>query len=242
MKPTIPVYIGHDAREAAGTYLFMNSALRRSSAPLSFHPLALTNLKGYSDASSRGTNEFIRSRFLIPYLQNYTGFAIFVDGADMMMRGDIAELWELKDWYHTAVQVVPHDYKTKFPRKYVGTEMEADNIDYPKKNQSSVMLINCSHHAWRHITPESLSNINEQELHRFEFLPNECVKTLPNEWNHIVGEQPYNPDAKLVHFSIGVPAMDAYRNWDYADEWFEELRLAQYVVPTIRSGSRPAVL
>ena len=241
MKDTLPVYLGYDPREAVGTYVFMNSAMRRSSAPLSFHPLALTNLRGYDDRSSKGTNDFIRSRFLIPYLQNYTGFALFVDGADMLVRGDLAELWSLRDPVRTAVQVVPHEYKTKYPRKYLGTSMESDNVDYPKKNQSSVMLINCAHFAWRQITPESLSLMDEQQLHRFEFMPEDAIKHLPPEWNVLVGEQPYNPNAKLCHWTLGVPGMDAYANTDYADEWFDELKRATYVVPSVPVGSRPAV-
>lgn len=237
----IPCYLGYDPREAVGTYVFMNSVLRRSSMPVAFHPLALSTLHEYDDSNNLGTNNFIKSRFLIPHLQGYRGWALFVDGADMLMRADIAELWDLRDWHRTAVMVVPHDYRTKFTRKYVGTEMEADNLDYPKKNQSSVMLINCGHPAWSLVTPELVEKATGSYLHRFEFLPEESIKFLPPEWNHLVMEQPYNPDAKLAHWTLGVPGMAAYANSDYAAEWFEELALTEYVVPS-RSGSRPAVL
>src|SRR5690606_36000298 len=99
-------------------------------------------LSMYRGGQRDGTNAFIYSRFLIPYLQNYKGWALFVDGADMIVKGDLAELWALRD-KAKAVQVVKHDYRTKHPRKYVGTQMEADNRDYPCKNWSSVMVINC---------------------------------------------------------------------------------------------------
>jgi lipopolysaccharide biosynthesis glycosyltransferase len=73
---------------------------------------------------------------LIPELMNFAGFAIFVDAADMLCRGDLTELWSMRD-KNFAVQVVKHDYRTKHPRKYVGTELEADNQDYPRKNWSA---------------------------------------------------------------------------------------------------------
>jgi hypothetical protein len=39
--------------------------------------------------------------------------------------------------FNKAVAVVKHDYKTKHRRKYIGTPLEADNADYPRKNWSS---------------------------------------------------------------------------------------------------------
>lgn len=232
MNDTIPIYLGFDPREAIGTYVFMNSVIRHSSKPVSFHPLALTNLHEYDDSTNDGTNQFIKSRFLIPWLNGYRGWAIFCDGADQMLRDDVAKLWDLRDWHRTALMVVPHTYKTQYKRKYIGTSMEADNHDYPKKNQSSVMLINCGHSAWQKVTPEYVNKSNGSHLHRFEFLPPESIKSLPHEWNHLVGEQPYNEQAKLVHWTLGVPGMTAYKHTHYADEWFEELALTEYIVPS----------
>ena len=47
-----------------------------------------------------------------------------------------------------AVQVVKHDYKTKYPVKYLG----AKNEDYRKELVSSVILFNCGHPANRTLT------------------------------------------------------------------------------------------
>jgi hypothetical protein len=38
----------------------------------------------------------------------------------------------------------------------------------------------------------------------------------------LVGEYAYRPDAKIVHYTLGGPYFDDYRECDYAAEWFEE--------------------
>ena len=110
---TARIFIGYDAREAIAYHTMANSIIRHSTMPVSLHPLALNNFKSfYDDKGHRdGSNNFIYSRFLVPYLSNYEGWSLFVDG-DMIMRGDVAELWEMRDPSKT-VQVVKHDYKTK---------------------------------------------------------------------------------------------------------------------------------
>ncbi len=72
--------------------------------------------------------------------------AVFVDGCDMQLFGDLAELAGLFDPRY-AVQVVKHAYTPKSSRKYIGTELEADNRPYGRKNWSSVILWNCGHMA-----------------------------------------------------------------------------------------------
>lgn len=200
--------------------------MHRASRPVSFTPLHLPLLP-YKEQHDDGTNAFIYSRFLVPYLCDYNGPALFLDGADMLCRADIAELWDLFDPFY-AVQVVKHHYKTTAARKYVGTGMEADNRDYPRKNWSSLMLFNCSHKAWQRIPPKDIGHLPGSFLHRFEWIPDRFVGELPKEWNWLVREYPHNPAARLVHYTLGVPGFPAYAQDDYADEWREELRLANH--------------
>lgn len=220
----INLYYGFDPRESIGAHVFQHSVLTRSSVPVSFIPLHLDNMKKfYAEHHTDGTNAFIYSRFLIPYLQSYKGWAIFMDGADMLCRCDIAELMKHANALEgKAVYVVKHDYKTKADRKYIGTEMEADNQDYERKNWSSVMLINCSHYAWRQVTPEMVQRSSGSILHRFAWMKDEEIGELPKEFNHIVIEQEPNPEAKIVHFSLGIPGFKHYEHCEYSDEWFDE--------------------
>ena len=225
----IPVYVGYDPREEAGTHVFTSSLIQRASSPVSIIPLHLDMFSAFYSRDHRdGTNAFIYTRFLIPFLQGFKGWAVFVDGADMLMRGDISELWALRNDYK-AVQVVKHEYKTKHQRKYVGTKMEADNRDYHRKNWSSVMLINCGAFHWRDMTPERIEAMSGADLHGFSFIPDDRLGDLPAEWNWLADEYGPNPQAKLVHWTAGVPAFEAYKEAPHADEFFRQLARVNYV-------------
>lgn len=215
----IPIYAGFDPREEAGYHVFASSVIHHASRPVSITPLHLNLFTSFYAAGHRdGSNAFIYTRFLIPFLQGFKGFAIFADGSDMIMRADVAELWALRD-DDKAVQVVKHDYETKHPRKYIGTRMEARNDDYPRKNWSSLMLINCGHPAWRQMTPEKIQEMAGPELHRFSWMPDDLVGELSVEWNWLSQEHGANPDAKLIHYTVGVPGFPFYAQCEMADDW-----------------------
>ena len=162
------------------------------------------------------SNTFSRARFLVPEMNGYKGWAIFCDG-DMLCRADIQGLWDLRQSGFD-VMVVKHEYQTKHPVKYLG----ARNEDYPCKNWSSVMLMNCGNAVWRRQSYKSLLPGPVGLLHRFAFLDDERIGELPKEWNWLVSEYSYNPEAKLVHYTIGIPPF--YPKCDYAAEWFNEMK------------------
>jgi hypothetical protein len=145
MKESVRIYCGYDPRESAGYHTFCQSVMDHASIPCAFIPLHKPMLEGF-DGQRDGTNAFIYSRFLVPYLENYRGWAIFADACDMVVRDDIAKVWNMREQFifNKAVAVVKHDYKTKQKRKYIGTPMEADNADYARKNWSSFILFNCA--------------------------------------------------------------------------------------------------
>lgn len=215
----IRLYTGHDERETVGTHVFIQSVLDSASVPVSFIPLHKPALRSAFGGDVReGTNTFTLSRFLIPLLQDWSGYAIFCDGADMLMRADIAELEKLRDPYK-AVQVVKHDYRTNAPRKYVGTQMEADNLDYRRKNWASVMLINCYHYVWRKMTPSVVCNANALEILSFSWCPDQYIGELPAEWNHLVDEAGPSDSARLLHWTQGIPLFPNYSSAPHADEY-----------------------
>ena len=137
------LFIGYDPREAVVYHACVNSIVRQASQPLAITPLALKNLRSYTERHRDGSNQFTYSRFLVPHLTGWAGWALYIDG-DMLLRDDIAEIFKLRD-ETKAVLCVHHDYKTKLRKKYLG----ARNEDYPRKNWSSVMLWNCAHPANR---------------------------------------------------------------------------------------------
>jgi len=211
--------VGYDPREAAVFTVFNQSVIKYTSIPVSICPLHQDALN--FDGQQDGTNAFIFSRYLVPYLQDYKGWALFADG-DMLITEDLKNLWDLRDDKY-AVQVVKHDYKTKNYRKYIGSPMESDNLDYPKKNWSSVMLFNCGHPSNKILTKELVGEAGGAFLHRFQWLTGDEVGELPAEWNHLVGEYKENPDAKLVHFTLGAPCFHHYYQGEYSAEWSHHL-------------------
>ena len=192
--------------------------LEKTSIPVAFTPLALSSLADYTETHKDGSNTFIYSRFLVPHLMGYKGWAIFADG-DMVCNADIAELWALRDERY-AVQVVKHDYRTRFPVKYLGNK----NEDYPRKNWSSVMLWNCGHEANRLLTPEYVEQSNGSRLHRFLHLDDELIGGLPTTWNWLVEEFPFKNDCKLFHYTVGTPCFRDYIACDNAKFWHEAFK------------------
>jgi lipopolysaccharide biosynthesis glycosyltransferase len=218
----IPVFIGYDPREAIAYHVCANSIIRKATVPVGLNPLALNLMLGYKEQHNDGSNHFIYSRFLVPHLMNYQGWALFIDG-DMILRDDINELWNLRD-ETKAVMVVKHDYKTRMPVKYLG----AKNEDYPRKNWSSVILWNCGHALNRQITPEFVQNATGAQLHRFTWLPDDQVGELPIEWNWLPDEFGENKNAKLLHYTLGTPCFNDFATSPMSDEWHRERIFTEY--------------
>jgi lipopolysaccharide biosynthesis glycosyltransferase len=222
MRDVIPIWVGYDQRESVAYHVFCQSVLARATRPVAFLPLAKNLLSGF-DGKKDGSNAFIYSRFLIPYLQDFKGHALFFDG-DMVCNADVAELWDLRDHYKS-VQVVKHDYRTKHPIKYLGNK----NEDYEKKNWSSVILWNCAHYHNRILTPEFVAEKPGSFLHRFQWITDaERIGSLAKEWNWLVSEDEQNPHAKIYHYTIGIPSFSEFAKCDHADKWHTEHYNANY--------------
>lgn len=221
-KIMIPVFIGYDPRESVAFHVCANSIIRNASKPVSIIPLALNLLKDYDETHTDGSNQFIYSRFLVPHLMEYQGWAIFIDG-DMIVQGDIAELYDMRR-YDKDVMVVKHDYKTKMSEKYLG----AKNEDYPRKNWSSVILWNCNSFPNQKLTPKFVQNSSGAELHRFTWLDDSRIGELPKEWNWLDLEYEPNRDAKLLHYTLGTPCFNEFADKGMADLWHNELFLTKY--------------
>jgi hypothetical protein len=154
----------------------------------------------------------------------YSGWALYIDG-DMLLRADIAELWNLRD-ESKAVLCVHHDYRTKMREKYLG----ARNEDYPRKNWSSVVLWNCGHPANRKLTPDFIDGATGAQLHRFTWLEDGLIGQIPREWNWLPDELGANPQAKLLHWTLGAPCFHEFANAPMADEWHRERALMDFCV------------
>ena len=213
----IRVFIGYDAVEAVAFSVLAHSINVRASQPVQIAPVMLDQLQGVyrRERNPLQSTEFSFSRFLVPWLCGFEGWAVFMD-CDMLVREDIAELWKLRDERY-AVQVVKHMHVPKEETKFLG----AVQTKYEKKNWSSVMLMNCA--RCTALTPDYVNRASGLELHQFKWLEGDhLIGEIPHAWNHLVGYDPPRRDASLVHYTIGGPYFDAYRDCEYAKEWFAE--------------------
>jgi hypothetical protein len=217
----IRIITGFDQREAVAFHTFYQSIISNSSTPIQITPLAINTLREYRETHSDGSNAFTYSRFLTPYLCNFEGWAIFADG-DMVCQADITELWNLRD-ESKAVLVVQHDYETKQTIKY----FDQPNTNYPRKNWSSVILWNCAHPAHRLLTPAFVAVSTGAFLHRFSWLQDEQIGSLPKEWNWLAIEYEDNPKAKLVHYTLGTPCFEKYAQTAMSEHWWNTYRSLQ---------------
>jgi len=211
----IKISIGFDQREAVAYHTFCQSIIQNTTQPVLFLPLALNLFDNYKENHNDGSNSFIYTRFLTPYLFDFQGWAIFADG-DMICNADLSMLWNLKD-ENKAVMCVKHDYKTKAKEKYLGNI----NQDYPRKNWSSLVIWNCKHPANKILTPDFVMKQSGAFLHRFQWLEDNLIGELDPQWNWLVTEYPDNKSANLLHYTLGTPCFKDYQNSEMAELWYE---------------------
>ena len=222
MRP-INIYIGYDKCESVAWHTLAQSIMDNTSYPnikitqLNTDVLRKAGLYTRPKDEKKST-EFSYTRFLVPYLMGYEGYAIFMD-CDMLLRGDIAELVRSSSIHGNAVNVVKHCYIPKNDIKFKGNRQ----LKYDKKNWSSLMLFNCWHPDCLTLTPSYVNKASGMELHQFKWCDEKNIGEIHLTWNWLVGEYPHNPYAKNVHFTIGGPWFEQYENCDYSDEWVKSL-------------------
>lgn len=213
----IKIFIGYDPRETVAYYVMSHSIVTRASEPVSITPLSLKNLSKLMtrERNPLQSTDFSFSRFLTPYLCDYTGWSIFMD-CDMLVLDDIAKLWELRDDRY-AVQVVKHAHQPKESIKFLNAPQTA----YEKKNWSSVVLFNNA--KCKALTPEYVNTASGLELHQFKWLGNDdLIGEIPHRWNHLVDYDPPSDEVSNAHYTLGGPYFQEFANCEYGDEWRAE--------------------
>lgn len=189
MIEPLRIFIGYEPRQPLAYSVLQHSIARHSSKPVAITPLILSQLP----IRRRGLTEFTFSRFLVPWLCQFKGKAIFMD-ADMVVTGDIAELFELGGMASVSV-------------------MQSQ----PRFEWSSLMLFNCG--ACLRLKPEFIEDEANQLLD-LAWAPS--VGDLPAEWNSCVGYAPHNKDAKLLHFTQGIPCWNETQGLPEDGAWLAE--------------------
>ncbi|KAF6146232.1 hypothetical protein GIB67_011704 [Kingdonia uniflora] len=199
--------------------------MKRASIPVEVISIVQSDLrkKGlyWRERGATESTEFSFSRFLTPYLPGFDGFAMFVD-CDFLYLADIKELTDLID-ESCAIMCVPHDYAPKERTKMDGVVQTV----YPQKNWSSMVIYNCSHPKNKILTPELVNTQTGAFLHRFTWLDDHEIGSIPFVWNFLVGhnevdENDPKTSPKAIHYTTGGPWFEAWKNCDFADLWLNE--------------------
>ena len=146
------------------------------------------------------STEFTFTRFLVPALMQYEGWALFMD-CDMYPRTDVNEIFEEYNDEFYPLYCVKHDYEPEDKFKMDGREQ----TQYNRKNWSSLMLWNCGHELNRELTPFMVNNKTGNYLHTFGWLPNKnsAIGGMTEDWNWLDGHSDTKIDPKMVHFTTG---------------------------------------
>jgi hypothetical protein len=91
-----------------------------------------------------------------------------------------------------------------------------------------VILWNCSHIKNKSLTPQFIENATGAKLHRFTWLDESDIGELPIEWNWLPDEFGSNEEAKLLHFTLGLPSFYEFTGSPMANEWHAEKILTNY--------------
>jgi len=187
------IFIGYDPRQPVSYQVLHHSIVRRASKPVSITPLIIEQLP----IKRLGLTPFTFTRYLVPWLCNYEGEAIFMD-ADMLCLTDITKIPRSED----AVSVVQNQLRFEWP---------------------SLMIFN--NEKCKSLTPEYIETQQPQGLQWAS-----SIGSLPPEWNHLVGyDKPQ--DAKIVHFTQGIPCFPEVSGCEYTDEWMDEAQIVCSALP-----------
>lgn len=223
------VYIGYDSSQAAASAVCEYSIQKYLKYDIQIVHLKKQDLIDRSiyfrPEGDPASTDFTYTRFLVPYLNDYQGYSMFVD-SDFLFRTDLTKLFDRigndRNIQNTAVYCVQHmPYNPKQETKFWGNKQHS----FPRKNWSSLMIFNNSHEACKRLTPLAIANQTPQWLHRMYWCRDNQIGNIDLEWNWLVGEYDYKNDVQALHFTNGGPWNDVWGQ-DYENEWlniYEEM-------------------
>jgi hypothetical protein len=221
-RSPLRVFVGWDSREDIAFQVCRSSLERQASRPVAVVPLKQAELRArglyWRPVDPLASTEFTYTRFLVPTLAGFAGWALFCD-CDFLWLGDVAELFALADERY-AVMCVQHDHRPPETSKMDGRVQTV----YPRKNWSSLVLYNCGHPANRALTAEVVNREPGSFLHQFRWLSDALIGPVPKTWNWLEGwdAKPAAAMPQVIHYTRGGPWFDNWRHVDYADLWLAE--------------------
>ena len=216
---SINIFIGYDSKEDIAYRVCKFSLIKRSSTKIKVTSLKLDELIAKNlytrTVDPLASTQFTYSRFLVPNLMKYKGWAVFCD-CDFIFLSDISNLIDNLDT-SKAVYCVKHDYTPKEKHKMDGQKQTI----YPRKNWSSFIVFNCEHPSTRKLTVETVNKETGAFLHQFKWCKDEEIGSLDERWNWLEGWTSNHNEQKpfAVHFTRGGPWFTEWQDVEYAREW-----------------------
>ena len=212
-------FIGYDSKEDIAYRVCKYSINKHAASFANVQSLKLYELvaKGMytRNVDPLASTEFTYSRFLVPAIMNYEGWAVFCD-CDFLFFEDISKLLNELD-PEKAVFCVKHDYTPKEKHKMDGQKQTI----YPRKNWSSFIVYNCGHPSNKKLSIDLVNKETGSYLHQFKWLNDNEIGSLDERWNWLEGwtsqhntQKPY-----AVHFTRGGPWFDEWQDVEFASEW-----------------------
>ena len=204
------IYIGYDSTQHEA-YAVCKASIERYNTSHTIRPLVLDQLKKerlYWRPYQNESTEFAFSRFLVPYLSMYQGYALFCD-SDFLWKCDPAELL---DFTHDTYDVWCVQHPT-----FLSPSIKMNNkvnLSYPRKYWSSLMLFN--NNRCNKLNLEYVNHAPAGALHEMEWA--ESIGDIPAEYNAMVNYYDFK-SAKAVHFTDGGPWHNIHDNILYSNEW-----------------------
>jgi len=217
------VFVGYDSRENIAYEVAKHSIMKKSTVPVTVIPIKQKELRTKGlytrEIDALASTEFTFTRFLIPHLCNYDGWALFID-CDFLFKADIKKLINQCDDRY-AVMCAHHDYTPKEGTKMDGQQQTV----YPRKNWSSMVLWNCGHPSNKAVDLELVNDPDTTGayLHRFSWLDDSEIGEVSHEWNWLVGwyNEPEDGEPKALHYTEGGPWFDEYTDCEYSNDWLQ---------------------
>jgi len=219
------VFVGYDTREDIA-YQVCKHSLEARNKNVEVRPLKQNELRDQGwytrPIDKLASTEFTFTRFLVPELCNFDGWALFCD-SDIIFIEDIKKLFDQADDKY-AVMCAQHDYT---PKEGIKMDGQTQTV-YPRKNWSSVVLFNCGHPSNKQLDMKLVNNenISGAYLHRFSWLDDSEIGQISHEWNWLTDwyEEGKDGTPKALHYTEGGPWFENYRNCGWHSTWKIELQ------------------
>ena len=215
-------FIGYDSKEDIAYRVCKYSLQKRSTIELNIFSLKIEELIAkklyFRSIDPLASTQFTYSRFLVPALMDFKGWAVFCD-CDFIFLDDISKLIPSLD-STKAIYCVQHDYTPKEKHKMDG---KIQTI-YPRKNWSSFIVYNCEHPSNKKLTPELVNSESGAFLHQFKWLKDSEIGSLDERWNWLEGwTSIHNKNSPYaVHYTRGGPWFLEWQDVEFANEWTNE--------------------